>query len=277
MAAGDLITRNGQYEFQSILFNNGPWANPSRYMRSIRGLFGISMKVSDVERQGDHGSFLGDDYLTAKTLELSFDIDCATGTLAEQEALALTGAFQPQTAELPFVFAKAGMGGTGSKKVLYVRPRDVEVPTSYDMGRGFIRGSGRLYVPDPRIYTLAQTTVAGQINNGTSTNGIVTTGLGSIYTGAIVTITGPTVNPRVANSADSNKTLRLDVTLTTGQVLAIDTFRKTVTIDGADAYQYVRTDNQWPQVRVGANSWTYSRTGTTGNSPWSVKFQDAWT
>jgi len=275
MAVGDLIYRDGQYEFQGILFNNGPWSKPARYARSVLNLWGRGNKSNDHERDSDHGAFLGDDYVSSKLIEVHLDIDCANAAQANVEILALSQAWQPMTAEIPFVFQKAGLPG---KKVIYVRPRDLDIPSDYEVGRGFVKVSGRLFAADPRIYSLTQKVVAGQINAGSTNNGIVATNDGLFNGGSypIVEIDGPTVNPRVAFSQDGNATLRLDGSLSAGSTLIIDTLYRTVTIAGADEYDWVRTDNQWPKLWPGVNNITYSRTGTTGNSPWRVKFQDAW-
>lgn len=275
MAAGDLITRDGQYEFQGILFNNGPWTKPTRFVTEVRNLWGHTKKTNDQERDADDGAFLGDDFVASKLIEFHVDIECTGAAQANQEIIILDQAWQPMTAEIPFVFQKAGLTG---KKVIYVRPRDIDIPSNYDLGRGFIRMSSRLFAPDPRIYSLAQKTASGSIAAGSTNNAITATNDGTFLHGSrpIVEIDGPTVNPRVTFAESGGEALRLDGSLAAGQTIIIDTYYRTVTIGGVDAYSWVRTDNQWPKLMPGVNNITYSRTGTTGTSPFRVKFQDAW-
>lgn len=274
MAAGDLIVRDGQYEFQGILFNNGPWTKPERKVIEVRGLWDYDFKTSDEDRQADDGSFLGDDYLEPKLIELHLMIDCVSGASANQEIRNIKQAWQPQTSETPFVLQKAGLTG---KRLVWVRPRDVDIPSDYDVSTGLVKVSARLFAADPRIYFLTEKTAIATIAAGASSAQVTATNDGFFQGGSmpVIEIDGPTLNPRISNAADGGRTLRLDGSLAAGQTLVIDTFYKTVTIAGADSYGWVRTDNQWFRLKPGANLITYSRGNTTGSSQMRVKFRDA--
>lgn len=279
MATGDLVVRDGQYEFQQLLFNNLP-ARPSRIIHSARGLYGFSQNTTSKDKQADHGGFPGQQYLKTKMIELDGTTDCDTATQAQAEIDVLSGAWQSQTAEIPFVFQKAGQ----TKRFIYVRPLDLEIPTGFQVGRGLLKWDGRLEATDPRIYSLAQKTTTLTIGAGSTTTNGTPVNDGFFFGGSypVLEIDGPCINPRITNAGDDGRAVRLDGTLTAGQTLVIDSWFKTVTIAGVDVIGTswtVRTDNQWWKLWPSSfrtNTVTFARSGTTGSSVLRIKFRDAW-
>lgn len=287
MAVGDTITRDGQYEFQLLLFNGGP-NMPYRMMTEVDGLWDLDTKVNDTEKQQDQGRWHGNDYTEGKLITCKFSLLGNTEADVNGMAEGIRGACQPQTVDVPFVFQDAGITG---KRVIYVRPRKLAIPRTPDKTTGRIDGTMALDAGDARIYSLTQhnqaMTLVGTATAGANAN----LANGGWYTGGtdvLLALKGPSTNPRLINNKVA-RTIALDFVLPVGQYLYIDTSNKTAGIYGSngdgtinlanylgDAGQYIRSDNQWWNLGTGASNIGYHRSGGTTDSTLTVYWQDAY-
>ncbi len=158
MAAGDLITRDGQYEYNGLLINSD-WC----IAEQVEGLFELPgvKSVGDSEMANEHGGRLGRDLLTMRSVVLALGVHADTDELLHQRLRAVVAALQPQAASLPLVWQKAGLG----KLYLQCRPRDLGgFRSSYAMAASHIsRGAAMFLAPDPRILDFAESVQAIQI------------------------------------------------------------------------------------------------------------------
>lgn len=266
MAAGDLVVANRQYEFRGLLVGSQTLYN----VVQIEGLLASQQsRVDALSRGDDHGAYLGRLLLNPRIITMELDVyseavNSQEDLEAKLDALAL--AYQPRDTDDMFVFQRPGQ----SKRFVYARSTRSGFTANYRSYKGVAGGAVEFFCADPRIYawTVDSTTItlAGVASNsGTVTNA------GSFANQPTLEITGPATNPRVANAADSNRSIKLDGILASGDTLIIDLRTKTVTINGVNRFDMVRSDSQWWQLLPGANSITMNRDQTTGTAQLVVR------
>lgn len=275
MAAGDLITKDYQYEYNGLLMGSGtPWV-----VTGIEGLWSMPEIASDDEdNPSGHGQYPGEDFMRGRSQVLSVTGSFDSGLLAEQGLAAIAKAFKPRTDpadEIPFVWQRPGQ----VKKCVFCRPRKREFTTDYDMAHGMCDGSVMVYATDPNIYSLAvhqQDLLLPAGVAGASAEFVNAGDWDECY--PMFTLTGAGSNPRFANADDANRQVRIDVVMAAGDVLVVDAHpqRRTVTLNGVDRYDLVRNDNQWWRLLEGSNTVTFSRTATTGDQTLTVAWRDTW-
>jgi Phage tail protein len=272
VAAGDLITANYQYEYSGLLMGAGtPYI-----VERVEGLYSLpDIRGRDSERQDEHGLYPGVDLLSGRRILIRLGFNELSATNLESLLANAGRAFRPGTVEEPFVFQRPGQGGKRFVNCKTKRKNfDQEIDWHYSRGAG--RGIVELQGSDPRIYSMTLKSTQVNLAAGTSVAGdLLVENDGDFETYGTVTIGGPTVNPRIQNSADGNREIKLDITLTTEE-LVLDLNRKTVTVDGVDRYDVVRNDSQWWKILPGTNTIKYNRTGTVGASMMVVQHRDTW-
>lgn len=263
MAAGDLITRDGQYEFSNLLFNNGDWLQ----VESIEGLFDLPPTKSsgDSEMVNEHGERLGRDLLQSKEIIMVIGVSANTDGDLYLRKRAVSQAFQPRSDLLPLVYQMAGTG----KLYIPVRPRRLNgFQLNYSVAMTRIsRAAALLKAPDPRILSFNESTQPIQIASGaTSAQADITMG-GNFRDGAwpILEIAGPATNPRITNNV-SGRTIRIDNVIEAGQTLIVDVKARTVTKGGIDAFSSVRNDNQWWTLLPGTQTISWTRADSPANT-----------
>ncbi len=274
MAEGDLITRDGQYEFNGLLLNSS-WL----IVENEEGLMsaGAYKVIGDSEMLDTHGGKVGRDMLTRREVVLDLGLDAALSSEMHSRLREVNRAFQPQPDLKNLIFQKAGFG----KMMLPVRPRRIGgFRADHIMSWGTSRGSVLLVAPDPRLLSFAQSSQAITIaSEATQAQASVTMG-GNFLGGAppVLEIAGPATNPRITNVL-LNRTIRLDLVISSGQTLIIDTspLRRSVTMGGVDQFGTVRNDNQWWVLQPGAQtiSWTRSN-APASTATLTVRWRNAW-
>lgn len=271
MPAGDLLTANYQYEFNGILMGSGTnWI-----VESIDGLFEMPALVSgDVDRSDTHGEIPGEDWMRGRTILMELKGTFDTGTLMDAAMRDMAKAMRPRTAEAQFMIRRPG----AVDKYINCRPKRRVFQSNYTLARGIAAGTVELRATDPLIYDKTAKTVAIAIAAGSTSNSGTATNAGDFETWPKLTIAGAGTNPRISNSTNGNRQVKVDLVMGSGDTLVIDTHpsRRTVLLNGVDRYDVVRTDNQWWEILEDANTITFSRTGTTGTQTLTVEWRDAW-
>lgn len=282
MAAGDLITRDYQYEFNGLLMGSGT----PLVVESIEGLWSMpELRTADIERNDYHGDIPGEDLLGPRSIEI--ELHATADSQIEMEAALLNAArtFQPRLQEVHFVWKRPGQ----VRKFVNCRPRKRQFPTSYEMAHGLSKGSLLLHASDPVIYALAEknasiflsgptTNADGTTNPGATIGSTTWTNDGDWETWPRLILEGAGDNPRIGNGEDGNRQIRIDVIMGTNDRLVMDAHpqRRTVTLNGVDRYDLVRTDNQWWRLLEGTNTITFSRGAATGSQTLTIAGRDAW-
>jgi hypothetical protein len=277
---GDLIFDDYQYEFRGFLFG----AHTSYVTEKVSGLLGMpAVRDMDIDSGADHGSHPGLLLLSKRIIQFDMKIVGSTLDINQKLGLART-AFQVPRKRYSrvldaFVYKRPGE----PKKVLYARCTKRDFVSDYDTAHGLSTGSVELTAPYPVISGLDLLSQSWNLAAG-STNGQQTiTNEGDFADGARpkITLTGPWTNPRIQNVTDYGRTIRFDLVLNAGDTLIFDAATMSAQISRAggafaDAYQYVRADNQWWNVLPGPNVILATRTNNGAQGTIKVEWQDAY-
>lgn len=270
------VAADYQYEFKSLLM--GPLSNFT--VEEVDGLLGPpNVNANDDDKGYHHGAYPGRHTLGARKIQMK--ISCIDRVNVETRLDELVAAFTPSSArtEYPLTFQRPGKG---VRKVNCRVTRGPQPTSNWNLARGHIEVLIQLVATDPRVYantalsqviTLASTASGSlSMSNAAATWDELDTFQGSP---PVITIVGPAVNPRIANAAAANRSIKINHTLTAGQTIVIDVLNRTVLVNGTLNYSVIPDDNQWWELMKGANNITYSRTGTTGTSTATVVWNPA--
>jgi hypothetical protein len=272
------ITADYQYEFKSLLLGPGsPFI-----VEEVEGLLGPpNVNVNDDDRGYHHGAYMGRHTMQARKVNMK--ISCIDKTAMETRIDELVAAFTPSSArvEYPLTFQRPGKG---IRKINCRVNRGPQLPSEWKLARGFAEGVIVQFVAtDPRVYSntagtsLVVTLASVASNSGTLNNTVGTWDELDTFQGSppIITITGPAVNPRIANAAAANRSIKINHSLPSGQNIVIDVAKRLVTVNGTINYSVIPDDNQWWEVMKGSQSITFSRTGTTGTATATIAYNPA--
>jgi hypothetical protein len=266
------VTADYQYEFNGVLMGAGQEIMVER----ISGLLTIPKpKIPRKPNQARHGSrFPGRTLLEDRVITFDVHLLTATGSATEAKLELLGEKFEPSSLILPFSFQRPGRG----IRRAYCKCERVDFEANYRLTKGDPAGSIELVAADPFYYSEAETTTAATINAGQSTVNININNVGKRSSERVrVVITGTATNPIIQNSTDSNRQLRTTGLAVGGaDSLEFDLFARSLKLNGADAYTYLRNDNQWFELKPGVNTLVFSRTGTTGSATITVHHRNAW-
>jgi len=142
-----------------------------------------------------------------------------------------------------------------------------------------------LRAPDPIKYSWNYADKLGyeSVSSTAPATAIPINNLGNIAVGAVFTITGPApIGAFVTcvfdnDSVSTTETITLVKALTAGQNLVIDTYAKSITLDGATAgaRAYVSTTFDWIKLRPGQNS--LQLTSSDSGARLAIKYRSGWT
>jgi hypothetical protein len=132
-----------------------------------------------------------------------------------------------------------------------------------------------LFAPDPRRFAATETALPATIPGGSSSKTESATNAGTTATHPVVTITGPAVNPRIADMTTGDE-LDIQKTLQGTDTLVIDLYEEAVTLNGAPADNLV-SGGEWWSLPPGTRSLRYRVTQTSaGSSTATFRFRSAW-
>jgi len=94
-------------------------------------------------------------------------------------------------------------------------------------------------------------------------------------TSPIITIQGPAVNPRVTN-VTAGLYLQVDTTLGTEDELVLNTDYRTVTLNGINRRALLNNASTWFAAPPGTSYYTFTATGTDGNTSCVVSWRNAY-
>lgn len=271
------LANDYQYQYKDFLFGAGT----DNVVRSVKGLLGrADISANDSDYQYDHGASPGLTTYRKRIITIDMAFTDTPGSNIETKIDTIQKAFQISRrrnfATLnEFIFRRNGVS-----KYLIARVDKLDLDSTFALTRGAGEVAIQLVAPDPIKYgvTLKSQQLVAAVNvaqvQGTFTNA------GDLVDGArpTIEIVGPATNIRVTNSTDGNRAFRWDGAIATGSTLAVNFSKRTVTLDAADAYSGVRTDNQWWELLPGNNTIIYNRdAGNVGtSSTMTVIWRDTW-
>jgi hypothetical protein len=170
-------------------------------------------------------------------------------------------------------YQRQGVAGIGEQAVVVVSDADWPVDPK---ARYLQPWALELFAADPRLYAQTQTTTVLTASGG-AISGTVTNG-GNVNTPVVWTITGPTSGAPVITNSTTGHNIVLNTAVSAGHTLVIDTYAKTVLLDGSTAHpDYITAVTTfWDGLAVGANSISLTGGGfTNGVSKLQAVFRDA--
>lgn len=286
--AGELITEDWEMEYDGLLLGgDSPYS-----IASIDGLMDLpEVLTSDAHRLKANGLYAGDDHLGGRSVTVVIEVWGDEDTF-DAAMSALMGVTRPGDHEKPLVFRIPGVAGGGLREV-HCRPRKRNITVGRDFYYKIPIVTVDFYATNPYIFSNEQgEEYIGLAGGGTlgllfdlefdaSFGGLPTDGHascvneGSVDAYPIITITGPCVNPRIEN-ASASKSLGFDLTLADGDELVIDTYERTVILNGtASRYNTIEVGSQWFSFSPGNNTVRFTASTLTTATA-AIRWRSAW-
>lgn len=276
-AIGGAISRDGQYSFNGILFNNALADVDALKVMKCEGLFDLpAFKGSSSELDDDHGGQVNRQLMSMRriVMELTYLSSSKANMYLTTEEIAER--LQPLDAVVPLYFRRAGVG---TRFVNAKVSRFTGFTNDWSKEKGLSTATVEFICPDPRKLAAVQSNQQIVIPSGGTNNSGTINMLGNFRGGAkpILELAGPWTNPRISNGGDENRSLKLDMVIATGETLVIDFNARTILMGGVDHADKVRTDNQWWVLNPGNNLITATRSNTPANTATlTVKWWDSY-
>lgn len=273
------------YEFQfddtGTTLNTDDMGLPFIDVLSVDGLDTAPLRTSTDEHQGMDGTYIDSPFVSARTIVISGNLYTDpddTDTLLNQLRADYT-----KDDVRPFYFQLPG------QSTKFINCQGGGFRYSIDGGRraGMTSVQATLVAEDPYIYDANPTSATVSVPTlsilGTSFNALFNLGFGGALPnfGAtvtnqgnhtaypLITITGPVTNPVLVDSY-SGTTMALNVTLTAGDILVIDTRLKSIVLDGTVSRRTALSGRQWISVPPGISD-TISFTADSGTGSCTVQ------
>lgn len=276
------------YKYKNITFNE---INELYSIDSVEGLDSASMSDSREAKAGRNGQFDYGQYLRERLVTFKGSILCVTSLGRKQARQALLDNFLNDGIYNWLTWQEDGEVG----KQLYCKvfDRKVEDTSAKNYGpyrRPFIVN---LLAVDPLIYSQTEitkyiyipTSVGGRsyprtypLSYGTARVGGTAScnNAGNFESLPLVRMYGPLVSPEIKNVTDSNKYIKVNMTVNTGDYLEIDFDKHTVMLNGtASRYLYLDS-NDWFSLLPGNNSLTFKDSGGNVLGYCAVIYKSAW-
>jgi hypothetical protein len=245
------------------------------------------VRLTGVDRPQDHGGFDGPTWFGSRIITLAgtaIALDQATAMLARDIVASLcwdpSQLFVMQVTEPGRPVRRCSVRLNAPTKVSPVND------ASFDW-------QVQLKSPDPRRYDDTLTTVtltpptgleAGVTfpvtapftvpTVGTGPSQQTLTNAGTIATRPVVTFAGPLVDPQIANLSQG-KTLSFTITLASGDLLAVDFDRRSVTLNGtASRSNTLNSTAAWWDLDPGGNDIKFTAGGGSGSA--TITYRSSW-
>lgn len=277
------------YEFQltstGVLLNSDvifPFVDINR----VTGLDSPPFRETTRDHEGADGGFLDAEFESGRDVILE-GILYADATTMEAYLDDIKENYAPVTDPIPFYIKPPGV----DERVIFVKSRGARYDWATLRRLGMTEIQFLLYAEDPRIYdnVLMNTVIpfGGQATTGfgfdfgfdlsfgasVPPDGAFIINSGNRPTPLIFTISGPVVDPRIINDAES-KSMNFSITLGASDVLVIDTSNKTVLLNGSTNRRNALLTQDWFFLNVGSTFIRFG--GASGTGTLSVSYRNAW-
>lgn len=288
MVAGDLITKNWQFEYNGFVFGHG---ENGVDLISLTGIEDMpELRVSDQFKARAHGSVDGPQYSEDRVINITFDIITDGPESLRQVVDEFKRATPVQHFETPLVFQ---MPGAGKRQVnARVRRRNILVERNFSIGH--TQGTIQFVCTDPRVYSggafglKTMTTGSGTTTGGltfphgfphgfgfSSPGSISVNNAGNVSAPWKGVMTGPLINPILDLAGTTGRLSLNDFTVQEGQTLHFDSANRTVMLNNT-ASRYSALDvSRWFDLPVGTSTLQLSSAaGSTGS--FQIFYRDAY-
>lgn len=277
------------YEFKldtTGVLLNGTTSLPYVDVEKVTGLDSAPYRETVRDHEGADGGFMDAEFEKGRDVIIDGTAYCDVSNV-ETFLDSVKANFAPVTTPIPFYFKPPGV----TERVIFVKPRGVRYDWESLRRTGLTPIQFLMFAEDPRVYDNNLTTQIIAFG-GTATTGfgfsfgfnlsfgaavppdgqfVVNNGNRSMP--AILTITGPVVDPRIVNDTDS-KTLSFIITLLAGETLTINLANRTVVFNGSANRRGTLQTTDWFLFRPGS---TFIRLGgASGSGTLTVSYRNAW-
>ena len=277
MAAGDLT-----YTYDVLVFGDGTNVD----VRQVDGLLDVAgLRIGDVNRPADHGSFPGMHLLGPRVFTFTLDALDPLGATSTLEAT-IEQATAPRQAESPLTFQIPGR----TQRAVNCRPTRRRRTLDLSDTLGIKRYVVEFQATDPRMYDAAWSSVAIPLPTasggltfpvtppftfGSATGGqAVVTNAGNFTAPWVATFVGPLQDPSVS-SAGLSVGVYMVGTLNAGETLVVDSAARTVLLNGtASRESWLLPTSRWFGLSPGAN--TIQLGATTGSGSLTFAYRSCW-
>lgn len=255
-------------------------------IEKVEGLDSAPYRETFRDHEGVDGGYIDAEFEQGRDIMLEGIATCDVNSV-ETYLDSLKYNFAPVTSPIPFYYKAAGLG----ERVLFVKPRGCRYDWEQARRTGCTAIQFLMYAEDPRIYENNLLNIVIPFGGSATTGfgfslgfnldfGVAIPPFGSFIvnsgnrpTPAILTITGPVVNPRVINDTDS-KSLNFTITLSGADSLVIDLDRRTVTLNGSTNARNTLTTSDWFYFKPGNTFIRFG--GTSGSGNLAIAYRSAW-
>jgi phage-related protein len=291
---------NYRFAFNDFEFGGG---DSVYQIMTIDGLEDLPViRNQDDNRGYQDGMWTGRDFLSGRTLVFVITIRGDSNHSMQYYLNELQANLVPQqqgTGLLQFQLPDNDLQRFNAR----VRRRAITINTSYSSG--LATATYEFFCPDPRYYDdqeqstdlINATAVAGRTYNrvyttppNSGSNNPLEDGMyfgggagapnlinnyGWTTTYPVITIEGPCVNPKITN-VTAGLFLQIDTTLGTSDTLIINTDLRTVTLNGISRRALLNNASTWFAAPPGTSYYTFTATGTDGNTACVVSWRSAY-
>jgi hypothetical protein len=290
---------NYSFAFNDFEFGGG---NSVYQIMTIDGLEDLPViRNQDDNRGYQDGMWTGRDFLSGRNLVFTITVRGDTNYNMNYYLDLLQANLVPQqqgTGLLQFQLPGSDLQRIDAR----VRRRAIQINTDYSSG--LATATYEFFCPDPRYYDdegkstdlINATAVAGRTYNrvytATATNPANPNDTGMSYGGGAgapnlitndgwtttypeITIQGPAINPKVTN-VTAGAFLLIDATIGTNDQLVLNTDYRTVTLNGVNRRALLNNSSTWFAAPPGTSYYTFTATGTDGNTACVVTWRNAY-
>jgi hypothetical protein len=290
---------NYSFAFNDFEFGGG---NSVYQIMTIDGLEDLPViRNQDDNRGYQDGMWTGRDFLSGRMLTFTITVRGDTNYTMNYYLDLLQANLVPQqqgTGLLQFQLPGSDLQRFNAR----VRRRAIQINTDYSSGMA--TAIYEFFCPDPRYYDDQEkttdlsnsTAVAGRTYNrvytATATNPSNPNATGMSYGGGAgapnlitnsgwtttypeITIQGPAINPKITN-VTAGAFLLIDATIGTNDQLVLNTDYRTVTLNGVNRRALLNNSSTWFAAPPGTSYYTFTATGTDGNTACVVSWRNAY-
>lgn len=253
----------------------------------ITGLDSAELRVTERDHEGTDGGFLDAYFEKMRTVVLEGQV-ITDGSSTESYLDTLKSNWSPSRTSIPLYLQHPGV----DERLVMVKPLGVRYDVDQLRRTGCADVQFVAQAEDPRVYSSELVTLP--ISQG----GLAATGMGFPFAGlfgfgavvapattnafnggnrptpAVITIPGPVTVPRIFNDTTGD-VLEFNITLGAADFLVVDTYYRTVKLNGTASRRGVLTNPDWFDLTPGDNLIRY-QANTEGNPNASISYRYAW-
>lgn len=270
------------------IMNLDPGAGSFMDITKVRGLDSASFRTTERDHEGVDGGFMDAEFEKGRNVIVEGTVYASTDTI-ETYLDTLKATFAPSRTLKSFVWKAPGV----NERVLFVKPLGISYDweTARRIGATDFQASmfaeiplifdNNLQSPSMGLGALVLTGFGFDLGFNFGFGGVSSTVDGVSFevggnrpTPATFVMTGPVLNPQIVSDT-AGITMAFNIELFSGETLVVDTYYRTVRLNGTTNRRNTLTAPNWFHLQPGTNFIRY-RAETATASTLTVQFRSAW-